>query len=287
MRGVIDMGAHDILTTASKHMHDRAATYDRPEGERSMGATAEAFNAVTGHALTEEQGWLFMVLLKAVRSQQGAYRSDSYEDGAAYFALAGEAAANARNGGYDRAAADAVAFNRHQATPDVWDEARTDIIGQNGNGGEHYSEVHGDSHVPTENTTDPANWRAGDWVECVEGCSGQFTPGRLYRLREEVAQQGYQGARVHADDEGEHNGWGVECFRFHARPDADGWIKWDGGECPVKEGQMVRVKYRSGYEATGPALDPYHGLEQAYWDNDDNPHDIIAYRPVEQTTDKD
>lgn len=36
------------------------------------------------------------VLLKATRSQQGSYRADSYEDGAAYFALAGEAAAKAR-----------------------------------------------------------------------------------------------------------------------------------------------------------------------------------------------
>lgn len=90
------MTAHDILAAAQSHMKDRAATYDKPQGERSMGATAEAFKAVTGHALTEEQGWLFMALLKAVRSQQGAYRQDSYEDGAAYFALAGEAASRDR-----------------------------------------------------------------------------------------------------------------------------------------------------------------------------------------------
>ena len=77
-------------------MEDRAATYDRPDGERSMGATVRAFEAVSGVRLTEEQGWLFMAILKAVRSQQGAYRADSYEDGAAYFALAGEAAAKTR-----------------------------------------------------------------------------------------------------------------------------------------------------------------------------------------------
>lgn len=77
-------------------MSDRAATYDRPQGERSMGATIEAFKAVSGISITEEQGWLFMALLKAVRSQQGAYRADSYEDGAAYFALAGESAALTR-----------------------------------------------------------------------------------------------------------------------------------------------------------------------------------------------
>ena len=86
------MKAHQILEAGLGHMRDRAATYDKPQGERSMGATVEAFRAITGHDLTEEQGWLFMALLKAVRSQHGQFRADSYEDGAAYFALAGEAA---------------------------------------------------------------------------------------------------------------------------------------------------------------------------------------------------
>lgn len=86
------MKAHEILEAGAGHLRDRAATYDKPEGERSMAATVDAFRAVTGHDLTEEQGWLFMALLKAVRSQQGAFRADSYEDGAAYLALAGEAA---------------------------------------------------------------------------------------------------------------------------------------------------------------------------------------------------
>ena len=107
-------------------MKDRAATYDKPQGERSMGATVEAFKAVTGHHLTEEQGWLFMSLLKAVRSQQGGYRADSYEDGAAYFALAGEAAARDRK----------KPIIRELYTEA--DEKRMDIIGPNGNDGIHY-----------------------------------------------------------------------------------------------------------------------------------------------------
>lgn len=89
------MNANEILTAAAGHLADRAKTYDKPEGERSMRATVEAFKAVTGHELTETQGWLFMALLKAVRSQQGAFKMDSFEDGAAYFALAGEAAGEA------------------------------------------------------------------------------------------------------------------------------------------------------------------------------------------------
>lgn len=92
------MNADQILQAAAGHMKDRAATYDKPDGERSMAVTVEAFRAVTGDGLmnTEERGWLFMELLKAVRSQQGAYRADCYEDGAAYVALAGEAAARER-----------------------------------------------------------------------------------------------------------------------------------------------------------------------------------------------
>lgn len=104
--------AANILTAALGHMRDRAATYDKPEGERSMGATVDAFLAVTGVSITEEHGWLFMALLKAVRSQQGAYRADSYEDGAAYFALAGESAVRDRNGGWTDKAIKASALPR-------------------------------------------------------------------------------------------------------------------------------------------------------------------------------
>ena len=82
--------ANHFLEAALNHLGNRASTYDNPQGERSMGRTVEAFNTITGNKLTEEQGYLFMVLLKAVRSQQGKYKSDSYEDGAAYFALMGE-----------------------------------------------------------------------------------------------------------------------------------------------------------------------------------------------------
>lgn len=90
--------AASILSAGLGHMEDRAATYDKPEGERSMAATVEAFKAVTGDGLvsSEERGWLFMVLLKMVRSQQGGLRMDSYEDGAAYCGLMGEAAAKER-----------------------------------------------------------------------------------------------------------------------------------------------------------------------------------------------
>jgi len=78
--------ASEILEAGAQHIKDRAATYDK-KGERSIPNTVKAFNAITGHTLTAEQGWLFMAVLKAVRTQQGEFKLDSYEDAAAYFAL--------------------------------------------------------------------------------------------------------------------------------------------------------------------------------------------------------
>lgn len=86
------MNAPDILTRAAQHIADRAASRDQPQGERSMARAVGAFNALTGHTLSERDGWLFMVALKAARATAGAHNPDDYEDGAAYFALAGESA---------------------------------------------------------------------------------------------------------------------------------------------------------------------------------------------------
>lgn len=83
--------APDILQRAAAHIADRAATRDLPQGERSMARTVAAFTALTGKSLTEAEGWLFMVCLKAARATAGGYNPDDAEDGAAYFALFGEA----------------------------------------------------------------------------------------------------------------------------------------------------------------------------------------------------
>lgn len=84
--------APDILRAGIKHMEDRAATYDRPEGERSMAATVSAFNAITGRSITEAEGWLLLQILKDVRLfQRPGYHSDSAEDCVAYGALKAEA----------------------------------------------------------------------------------------------------------------------------------------------------------------------------------------------------
>ena len=88
--------ANHFLEYALNHLGNRAVTYDNPQGERSMGRTVKAFAALTDIQLTEEQGWLFMEVLKQVRSLQGKFKADNYEDLAGYAALRGEAAARSR-----------------------------------------------------------------------------------------------------------------------------------------------------------------------------------------------
>ena len=82
-----------ILEAAAGHMRDRAATYDKPEGERSMAQTVAIFNLHHGTALTEAQGWHFMQVLKDVRTFTNTANPhrDSIEDGVSYAALKGEA----------------------------------------------------------------------------------------------------------------------------------------------------------------------------------------------------
>ena len=81
-----------ILEAAAGHMRDRAATYDNPEGERSMARAVQAFNAIAGKNLTTAEGWLFMAVLKQVRAFQnpGKPHRDSLEDLTAYAALLAE-----------------------------------------------------------------------------------------------------------------------------------------------------------------------------------------------------
>ena len=89
--------ANHFLEAALNHLGNRASTYDKPTGERSMGRTVETFAALTDIQLTEEQGYLFREALKQVRSLQGKFKADNYEDLAGYAALRGEAAAKARS----------------------------------------------------------------------------------------------------------------------------------------------------------------------------------------------
>ena len=86
------ISAIEFLERAADLMLERAQEYDSPEGERSMGRTVAAFNVLTGNILSEQEGWLFMMLLKLARqAQTDTWHQDSSEDAIAYAALMAEA----------------------------------------------------------------------------------------------------------------------------------------------------------------------------------------------------
>jgi hypothetical protein len=60
--------------------------------------------------------------------------------------------------------------------------------------------------------------------------------------------------------------------------DADGWIDWPGGECPLARGTTVEVLHRDESQWRCRAL--YTFAHPVCWRHDaNNPqHDIVAYR---------
>lgn len=84
------MDAHKFLEEAARQMKERAALRDSPNGERVVETIVEMFNSLTGHELSEADGWKFLLLLKLVRSENGKYHADDYVDLAAYSVLLGE-----------------------------------------------------------------------------------------------------------------------------------------------------------------------------------------------------
>lgn len=86
------MKSTDFLEVCKQVQQERAEQYDSPDGERSMGKTVAAFNAISGHSLTEAEGWLFMQVLKDVRQwQRKEYHEDSALDSVSYASLKAEA----------------------------------------------------------------------------------------------------------------------------------------------------------------------------------------------------
>lgn len=84
--------APEILDHAKRLHEVRGETRDAPDG-KPMAKAVAMFNALRGDDMTEAEGYQFLELLKMARASQGRFCIDDYVDGAAYAAMAGEAAA--------------------------------------------------------------------------------------------------------------------------------------------------------------------------------------------------
>lgn len=185
------MKSTDFLQSAIDVQVERGKQYDSPAGERSMGRTVAAFNAITGRDLTEAEGWLILQTLKDVRQWQnpGQYQHDSALDGVAYASLKAEALHAA--GEQERVPS--------EKTRRALDQARE--LRQ-----QHDADM-----------TDWRNWQVGDVVECTsDEYTSVVTYGRLYAIT------GIEGDRIYVkDNSGESYLVGdeiVEHYRWHSRP---------------------------------------------------------------------
>lgn len=62
-----------------------------------------------------------------------------------------------------------------------------------------------------------------------------------------------------------------------ATTDSDGWIPWNGGNCPVEGDVLVEVKFRDG------TINEIEEARQWKWNHLGGESDIVAYRIVEKT----
>ena len=126
-------------------------------------------------------------------------------------------------------------------------------------------------------------------AKCVESRSGDFIKGREYR----VVGEGDTGAGGEISILGEEGGvrnvvwrgclWGFERTEsptaidqiLGTEPDADGWIEWHGGECPVGEGVAIDTMQRGGIQTNNTQKD---GRGARLWQHGGYISDIIAYR---------
>ena len=72
----------------------------------------------------------------------------------------------------------------------------------------------------------------------------------------------------------------AEAALAEPQADADGWIPWSGGECPLDRLTQVDVRYRNG----GELIIGSTCLAGAYdWSHDERDYDIIAYRIAKES----
>ena len=71
----------------------------------------------------------------------------------------------------------------------------------------------------------------------------------------------------------------AEAILAATEPADDGWIPWEGGDCPVAHGTVVDVRFRDGWEGDGLASKwRWHHATQE--NSDVKELDIVAYRVV-------
>ena len=63
--------------------------------------------------------------------------------------------------------------------------------------------------------------------------------------------------------------------------DADGWIPWSGGECPIPEGMAFDLRFRDGAKLIAASSD--WPTAEWDWSCESGPYGIVAYRIAKES----
>jgi hypothetical protein len=166
-----------VFDDAKSTIIQRGDERDQPDGERTIPRCVTAFNAITGHKLSNCDGWLFMEILKQCRSVQGAYKYDDYRDGVGYAALRAEEAR------MEHEATVVSALGAAQAnTKEKLDQIRSDLRDAGMESADDVirdlrSRGYGKGFVPPE-CDDRSTWTCQHgYTDCDHCIDGEYSPG--------------------------------------------------------------------------------------------------------------
>ena len=137
-------------------------------------------------------------------------------------------------------------------------------------------------------------WRDGAEFSAQDKNDGHFKNAIHFydekpsgRDSEAWSSDGFMGYSFSIECKGLSSNWHQSClsrteyFHLYPAPDADGWIAWNGGKCPVKIGELIDVKYRDGHLQPGCIAGSKRDTElyaTTHWGNSGVDSNIIAYR---------
>ena len=73
----------------------------------------------------------------------------------------------------------------------------------------------------------------------------------------------------------------AEAALAEPQADADGWIPWSGGECPIPEGMAFDLRFRDGAKLIAASSD--WPTAEWDWSCESGPYGIIAYRIAKES----
>lgn len=131
-------------------------------------------------------------------------------------------------------------------------------------------------------------FKVGDKVRCTDNVDARtrLMEWRVYTVLATGDDYVTVDDDAHEDERDMEGGdWVYSRFELVEPAQTDGWIEWNGGECPVAAGTVVQAKLRLPLPGWDEKKRPG---EEWDWSHEGSAGDIIAYRIVkEATTDPD